>query len=108
MKDFRDVTASLLKKNFNDVQTEPPLQPVTGERLPRSANREDGPDLTSGHGVFGMVPRRTLSLMSEFSIHLLFCIRVRHCRRFTDNMKRGRKVTMGAVYNRLNVVVSYR
>ena len=40
--ELRDLTASLLKKVCNDVQTEPPLQPVTGERLPRSANREDG------------------------------------------------------------------
>ena len=42
MKDSRDVTASLLKKVCKDVQTEPPLQPVTAERLPQSANREDG------------------------------------------------------------------
>ena len=51
--ELRDLTASLLKKVCNDVQTEPPLQQVTGERLPRSANREDGARRRQGTWFLG-------------------------------------------------------
>ena len=40
--ELRDLTATLMRKVCNDVRVEPPLQPVTGEHLPRSANREEG------------------------------------------------------------------
>lgn len=39
--EIRDLTASLLKETCANVTTEPRLQPLTGESLPASANRED-------------------------------------------------------------------
>ena len=39
--EVRDLTATLLNEVCKDVATEPPLQKVSGERLPLSANRED-------------------------------------------------------------------
>ena len=39
---MRDTTAQLLNQTCHDVQTEPHLEPVTGEHLPTNAkNRED-------------------------------------------------------------------
>ena len=40
--ELRDLTASLMKEVCCDVATEPSLQRVTGELLPRSANKSDG------------------------------------------------------------------
>ena len=39
--ELRDLTAALMKKICTDVSTEPELQPVSGEDLPRSANAAD-------------------------------------------------------------------
>ena len=39
--EIRDLTASLLSEVCSDVQTEPSLQPVAGERLPPSSNKKD-------------------------------------------------------------------
>jgi len=39
---LRDITAQLLSKVCNDVSIEPPLQPLSGERLtPQTANQQD-------------------------------------------------------------------
>ena len=38
---IRDVIAQIVDGVAYDVHTEPPLQPLTGEALPTSANRED-------------------------------------------------------------------
>ncbi|MCG8626248.1 MAG: hypothetical protein MJE68_30150, partial [Proteobacteria bacterium] len=41
--EIRDITATLLTEVCNNVATEPPLQPLSGERMTaRSANTEDG------------------------------------------------------------------
>ena len=39
--ELRDVVADLLREVCTDVATEPCLQPLSGERLPLSANKED-------------------------------------------------------------------
>ena len=40
--ELRDITAELLTKVCSDVAIEPPLQPLSGERLtPQTANRQD-------------------------------------------------------------------
>ena len=39
--EIRELTASLLSEVCSDVQTEPSLQPVAGERLPLSSNKKD-------------------------------------------------------------------
>ena len=39
--ELRDLTASMMAEVFDDVQTEPKLQPVTDECLPNSANRSE-------------------------------------------------------------------
>ena len=52
--EIRDITAHLLTEVCHGVGTEPHLQPVTDERLShRTANREDGPALTSSQRTFG-------------------------------------------------------
>jgi len=39
---LRDITAQLLSKVCNNVSIEPPLQPLSGERLtPQTANQQD-------------------------------------------------------------------
>ena len=38
---LRDVVAALLREVCTDMATEPYLQPLSGERLPLSANKED-------------------------------------------------------------------
>ena len=40
--EVRDLTANLLDEVCSDVAIEPSLQPLSGETLPRSTNREDG------------------------------------------------------------------
>ena len=43
--DIRDFEANLLKKVFNDVEIEPPLQPLTNEHLERGSINTDSPRL---------------------------------------------------------------
>ena len=43
--DIRDFEANLLKKVFNDVEIEPPLQPLTNEHLERGSIKTDSPRL---------------------------------------------------------------
>ena len=38
---LRDMFAKILNDVTHSVQTEPPLQPLTGEQLPTNSNRED-------------------------------------------------------------------
>ena len=102
--ELRDLTARLLKKVCNDIQTEPPLQPVTGERLPRSANREDGARLdVSARGFWDGSLQDALFAVSVFhpfassyqSLSLSSLYRQHETKK---------KVNMGAVYERLNMV----
>ena len=39
--EIRDLTASLMREVCNNVSTEPPLQALTGEALPRSSNQQN-------------------------------------------------------------------
>ena len=39
--ELRDLTADLLREVCHDMTVEPELQPVTGESLPRAANKDD-------------------------------------------------------------------
>ena len=52
---LHDITAQLLSKVCNDVSIEPPLQPLSGEKLtPRTANQQDDAKADiHAHGFWG-------------------------------------------------------
>ena len=69
---IRDLTASLLQEVATDVSVEPPLQPLSGERLHlRSAIREDGARLdVAASGVWGSRFERTFYDIRVFNPHV--------------------------------------
>ena len=69
---IRDLTASLLQEVATDVSVEPPLQPLSGERLHlRSAIREDDARLDVGaSGVWGSRFERTFYDIRVFNPHV--------------------------------------
>jgi len=69
--EIHDITADLLNEVCHNVETEPCLQPITGEHLYyKSANREDGARLDVVAESFWGRDRQRAFLMYGFSIHL--------------------------------------
>ena len=61
--ELRDLTADLMRRVCVNVKIEHELQPVTGEHLPRSTNKEDGARLDVQAKAFGMAQSKMLTSM---------------------------------------------
>ena len=94
--ELRDLTASLMRKVCSDVSTEPMLQQVSGEHLPRSANKEDGARLDVRARGFWDCSMQDAFLMSEYSTRLLPATGACHYQHFTDSTRAGRRTNMAA------------
>ena len=74
--ELRDITAELMSKIYHNVSTEPPLQPITDERLVhRTANREDGARLDVAADSFGGNVIQTTYIYRHKSIQLT-CVKL--------------------------------
>ncbi len=73
--EIRDTLAYLLKEVCNDVQIEPHLQPLSGERLPNNANTTDDARLDMNargfwqRGQLAFMDLRVLTLLQKAISH---------------------------------------
>ena len=91
----RDLVASLLTEVCPSMTTEPELQPLSGERLGPSANKDDKARLDVRASDFWGMNYQDAFLIYGFFTPSLRRIITQSCRLFTANMKTKSVPSMG-------------
>ena len=88
--EMRDTIAQLLNQTCHDVQTEPHLEPVTGEHLPTNANNREDARLDISARSFWQRGQRAFFDVRVFNPFAPKLIETRNCRTCLTQMKEKR------------------